>query len=140
MTLRGRRYVVCRHAGAHSQLDGRETVQIAGSIKRCQGQRQARAGARFWNSHVSSSHRREAAMQFGLNYTATLVAAGAAALAIAAAPVAAAAPTAGGVTAQTQQSCANLGGTQTECQTPGNVQVNDSPPQVDYFPYAGGGT
>jgi hypothetical protein len=33
-----------------------------------------------------------------------------------------------------------LGGTQTEYQTPGNVQVNDAPPQVDYFPYAGGGT
>ena len=73
-------------------------------------------------------------MQRGLNYIAPLLAAGAAAVAVAAAP------TAPGDTAQAQQSCANLGGTQTECQTPGNVQVNDAPPQVDYFPYAGGGT
>ncbi len=79
-------------------------------------------------------------MKLGLNYVALLLATGAAAVAIAAAPVAAAAPTAPGATSQAQQSCANLGGTQTECQTPGNVQVNDAPPQVDYFPYAGGGT
>ena len=79
-------------------------------------------------------------MNFGLNYLTTLLATGAAALAIAGAPVAAAAPTAPGDTSQVQQSCANLGGTQTECQTPGNVQVNDAPPQVDYFPYAGGAT
>ncbi|MDT5234043.1 MAG: hypothetical protein QOF47_30, partial [Mycobacterium sp.] len=54
--------------------------------------------------------------------------------------IAAAAPTAPGDTSPAQQSCANLGGTQSECQAPGNVQVNDAPPQVDYFPYAGGGT
>jgi hypothetical protein len=79
-------------------------------------------------------------MQLGLRYLASLLATGAAAVAIAAAPMAAAAPTAPGDNNQTQQSCANLGGTQTECQAPGNVQVNDAPPQVDYFPYAGGGT
>jgi len=79
-------------------------------------------------------------MKLGLNYIAALLATGAAAVAIAAAPVATAAPTAPGDTSQAQQSCANLGGTQTECQAPGNVQVNDAPPQVDYFPYAGGGT
>jgi hypothetical protein len=79
-------------------------------------------------------------MRIGLNYIAPLLAAGAAAVAIAAAPIAAAAPTATGDPAQVQQSCAALGGTQTVCQTPGNVQVNDAPPQVDYFPYAGGGT
>jgi hypothetical protein len=80
-------------------------------------------------------------MQLGRNYIAPLLAAGAVAVAIAAAPIAAAAaPTAPGDTTQTQQSCANLGGTQTVCQAPGNVQVNDAPPQVDYFPYAGGGT
>jgi hypothetical protein len=79
-------------------------------------------------------------MKLGLNYLATLLATGAAAVAVAAAPIAAAAPTAPGDTTQAQQSCTNLGGTQTECQTPGNVQVNDAPPQVDYFPYAGGGT
>jgi hypothetical protein len=79
-------------------------------------------------------------MQLGLNYIAPLLAVGAAAVAIAAAPIAAAAPTAPGATAPAQQSCANLGGTQSECQTPGNVQLNDAPPQVDFFPYAGGGT
>ena len=79
-------------------------------------------------------------MRIGLNYIAPLLTAGAAAVAIAAAPIAAAAPTATGDPAQVQQSCASLGGTQTQCQTPGNVQVNDAPPQVDYFPYAGGGT
>jgi hypothetical protein len=83
---------------------------------------------------------KESTMQLGLNYIAPLLAAGAVAVAVAAAPIAAAAPTAPGDTAQAQQSCSNMGGTQTECQTPGNVQVNDAPPQVDYFPYAGGGT
>jgi len=79
-------------------------------------------------------------MRIGLNYIAALLTAGAAAVAIAAAPIAAAAPTATSDPAQVQQSCASLGGTQTQCQTPGNAQVNDAPPQVDYFPYAGGGT
>ena len=79
-------------------------------------------------------------MRLGLNYIAPLLAAGAAAVAIAAAPIAAAASTAPADPAQVQQSCSSLGGTQTECQAPGNVQVNDAPPQVDYFPYAGGGT
>jgi hypothetical protein len=79
-------------------------------------------------------------MQLGLHYIAPLLATGAAAVAIAACPIAAAAPTAPGDTTQAQQSCSNMGGTQSECQTPGNVQVYDAPPQVDYFPYAGGGT
>jgi hypothetical protein len=71
-----------------------------------------------------------------------LIAAGAAAAAIVIAPIAAAAPatTAAGDTPSAQQSCNSLGGTQTECQAPGNAQVYDAPPQVDYFPYAGGGT
>jgi hypothetical protein len=79
-------------------------------------------------------------MQLGLRYVAPLLATGAVAAAIAAAPLAAAAPTAPSDPTQVQQSCTNLGGTQSECQSPGNVQVNDAPPQVDYFPYAGGGT
>lgn len=79
-------------------------------------------------------------MRLGLNYIAPLLAAGAAAVAIAAAPIATAAPPAHGNPAPVQQSCTDLGGTQSECQAPGNVQVNDAPPQVDYFPYAGGGT
>ncbi|MDT5010330.1 MAG: hypothetical protein QOH57_1947 [Mycobacterium sp.] len=82
-------------------------------------------------------------MRIRLNHIAPLLAAGAAAAAIAAAPMATAAPTAPTAPsdpAQVQQSCAALGGTQSECQAPGNVQVYDAPPQVDYFPYAGGGT
>jgi hypothetical protein len=79
-------------------------------------------------------------MRLGLNYIAPLLVVGAAAVAVAAAPIAIAAPTAPGHSSQVQQSCADLGGTQSVCQTPGNVQVNDAPPQVDYFPYAGGGT
>jgi hypothetical protein len=79
-------------------------------------------------------------MRLGRNYLAPLLAAGAATVAIAAAPIATAAPTAQGHSSQDQQSCADLGGTQSECQAPGNVQINDAPPQVDYFPYAGGGT
>ena len=79
-------------------------------------------------------------MNLRLNYIATLLATAAAAVAIAAAPIAVAAPRASGDGPQAHQSCTDLGGTQTECQSPGNVQVNDAPPQVDYFPYAGGGT
>ena len=91
-------------------------------------------------------------MPLGLNHIASLVATGAAAAAIAAAPIATAAPAptqpgpvATGPTATpnptaVQQSCADLGATHTECQSPGNAQLNDSPPQVDFFPYAGGGT
>jgi hypothetical protein len=79
-------------------------------------------------------------MQLRLNYIAPLLATAAAAVAVAAAPIAAAAPTAPGHPSPVQQSCSDLGGTQSECQAPGNVQVNDAPPQVDYFPYAGGGT
>jgi len=70
--------------------------------------------------------------------------------AAATAPIAAAAPTsdqsAQGTTTSAAsgsgvpQPCLGLGGTQSLCQSPGNVQINDSPPQVDYFPYAGGAT
>ena len=75
-------------------------------------------------------------MRHNEKYITPLLAALAAA-AIATAPVAAAAPSA---SAQAQQSCVTLGGTQSQCQSPGNAQVYDAPPQVDYFPYAGGGT
>ena len=88
-------------------------------------------------------------MRLKLSYSALLLAGGAAA-AIALAPIAAAAPASGqsdaGTTAPAapasgaQQSCIGLGATQSQCQSPGNVQIYDSPPQVDYFPYAGGAT
>jgi len=83
-------------------------------------------------------------------YMATLLAAGTIAAALAVAPIAAAAPMEGASSAsaatdssgptQPHQSCMTLGGTQSQCQSPGNAQVYDAPPQVDYFPYAGGGT
>jgi hypothetical protein len=52
-----------------------------------------------------------------------------AAIAVALAAPAAAAPT-----------CLHLGPSATQCQTPGNVQINDAPPRVQYqpqFPYLG---
>ena len=58
-------------------------------------------------------------------------------VAIAAAPVAAASS---GTPAQPHQACSSLGSTQSLCESSGNVQINDSLPQVDYFPYAGGAT
>jgi hypothetical protein len=87
-------------------------------------------------------------MRVTWNYAAPFLAAAATVAAIAAAPVAAASssqPTAGAGASTSsdsspQQSCVSLGGTQSQCQSPGNAQVYDAPPQVDYFPYAGGAT
>jgi hypothetical protein len=89
-------------------------------------------------------------MQVKLNYFAPLLAAGTIVAALAFAPIAAAttgqgAPDSGAATAssgstQPVQSCVTLGGTQSQCQSPGNSQVYDAPPQVDFFPYAGGAT
>jgi hypothetical protein len=92
-------------------------------------------------------------MRIKLNRIAPLLGAAAAAAAIATAPIAAAstASTVAAKPAQTQASpaqaqanpaqaqgsCDNLGANQTECQSPGNAQLNDSPPQVNYFPYSG---
>ena len=56
----------------------------------------------------------------------TLVAAAAAAAAIAAAPLNA---------AGTHQSCQSVGQSSTVCQSPGNVEVRDSPPPVTFYPY-----
>ena len=56
-----------------------------------------------------------------------LVGGAAAAVAIFAAPVAA---------AQTGQSCTS-DGSGTLCQSPGNAQLNDSPPPVNFYPYGG---
>jgi hypothetical protein len=73
--------------------------------------------------------RRSSTVRIKLNYIAPLLTAGAAAVAIAAAPIAAAAPTTG-------QSC-SASGAGTICQSPGNVQINDAPPPVQFFPYGG---
>jgi hypothetical protein len=62
-------------------------------------------------------------MRINLTYIAPLLAAGAAAVAIAAAPTAASA---------SGQTCSG-----TICQPPGNVQINNAPPPVQYHPYGG---
>jgi hypothetical protein len=61
------------------------------------------------------------------SYITTLLATGAAAFAIAAAPTAMAAST-------PLQSC-SVTGTGSECQSPGNVQIDDSPPAMNFDPY-----
>jgi hypothetical protein len=63
----------------------------------------------------------------------TLLTAGAAAVAIVAAPTAAAASTGAANPSPVQAACAV--GPGTECVTPGNAQINDSPPGVSYDPY-----
>jgi hypothetical protein len=69
-------------------------------------------------------------MRIKPNYITPLLAAGLAAITLVAA-----------ATAATEQSCTNLGGSKTICQSPGNVQINDAPP-VQYAPqypfWAGG--
>jgi len=62
-------------------------------------------------------------MRIKLTYIAPLLAAGAAAVAIAAAPTAAA--------ANVQNCSGNI------CQSPGNVQINDARPPVQFHPYGG---
>jgi hypothetical protein len=66
-------------------------------------------------------------MRIKLNYIAALLATGAAAVAIAAAPIAAA--------ASTPKGACDAGVTGSICETPGNVEINDSPPPVSYDPY-----
>jgi hypothetical protein len=60
-------------------------------------------------------------MGIKLTYITPLLAAAAAAVAIAAAPTA--------VAARGQTCSGNI------CQSPGNVQINNPPPQVQYYPY-----
>jgi hypothetical protein len=88
-------------------------------------------------------------MSLKLKYIAPLLGAGVAAATIAMAPIAAAAPSpdAGAASGSSsssnsaqQPSCTSLGGTSNVCQSPGNAQFYDAPPQVDYYPYAGGAT
>jgi hypothetical protein len=64
-------------------------------------------------------------MKIRTSYITTLLATGAATVAIAAAPTALAA---------TSCSSTNAG---SECQMPGNVQIDDAPPPVTYSPYGG---
>jgi hypothetical protein len=97
-----------------------------------------------------ANHRRSTDMRVKLGHFAPLLATAATAVTVVFAPIATAAPSQGAAGAgsaaapsdsgQTQQSCVTLGGTESQCQSPGNAQVYDAPPQVDYFPYAGGAT
>ena len=74
-------------------------------------------------------------MHMKLGYFAPMLGAAAVAAAISVAPVASAAP--GTQTPpQPQQSC-GASGSGTTCQSPGNVQINDAPPPVQYYPYGG---
>ena len=76
-------------------------------------------------------------MRTRTSYITTLLAAGAAAVAIAAAPMATAAPTTAAPTPMPQSCSATGAGT--ECQSPGNVEIQDAPPPVSFSPYGGYG-
>jgi hypothetical protein len=66
-------------------------------------------------------------MRVKLSYLTPLLAAGTAAVAISAAPIASAAST-------TQQSCSDsVSGS--VCESPGNVEINDSPGPMNFDPY-----
>jgi hypothetical protein len=67
-------------------------------------------------------------MQVKLNHIAPRLAAWAAVVATVAAPTAAAAPT------PLQKTCV-ASGAATTCQSPGNVEVTDTPPVVSFYPY-----
>jgi hypothetical protein len=74
-------------------------------------------------------------MRIKLGYLAPMIGAAAVAAAISAAPIASAAPNTQ-APGQQQQSCAGSGAG-TVCQSPGNVQINDAPPPVQFYPYGG---
>lgn len=65
-------------------------------------------------------------MSIGLKCVTPVLVAGAAAVAIASAPAAAAAPA--------QETCVNLNSASTKCQSPGNVELNDSLPYANVLP------
>jgi hypothetical protein len=70
-------------------------------------------------------------MRMKLSYMTPLLGAAAAAVAFIAAPIAAAAAPGGPVS---QCSASGVG---TECESTGNVQINDTPPPVSLYPYGG---
>jgi hypothetical protein len=71
-------------------------------------------------------------VQIERKHIATLLGAGAAVIAIVGAPIASADT---GTTAQ--ESCTTTGASATVCQSSGNVQLNDAPPPVAFYPYGG---
>jgi hypothetical protein len=90
-----------------------------------------------FQSRLGPIHQGESVMRIRTPYITTLLTAGAAAVAIAAAPMATAAPTTT-APAPMQKSCSTAGGG-SECQSPGNVEIYDSPPPVSFEPYGGYG-
>jgi len=74
-------------------------------------------------------------MRIKLAHFAPILGAAAVAAAISAAPIASAAPGAQSATTP-QQSCTGSGAG-TICQSPGNNQINDAPPPVQFYPYGG---
>jgi hypothetical protein len=80
-----------------------------------------------------NNYHRSGTMRMKLSYVTPLLGAAAAATAIIAAPIAAAASTGPGAI---EQSC-SPSGSGTVCQSPGNAEINDSPPPVGYYPYGG---
>jgi hypothetical protein len=70
-------------------------------------------------------------MRIKLNHIAPLLAAGAAALALSAAPIAGAAP----APAAAPHGACDGGVSGSICDSPGDVDINDSPPPVGYSPY-----
>ena len=81
-------------------------------------------------------------MQIRLKDLTLVLATGAAAVAIATAPAALAAPTAAANPPQAQESCLELN-SGSQCQSPGNVQIDDSPvgpiyPYYGDYPFYGG--
>jgi hypothetical protein len=73
-------------------------------------------------------------MRIRLGYFTPILGSVATAVAIAAAPIASAAPSASPATPQ--QACADSSAG-TVCQSPGNVQINDALPPVQFDPYPG---
>ena len=66
---------------------------------------------------------------------ATLLSAAAIAAGIGGAPIAAADPHSD--PNQPEESCATAGASSTVCQSPGDVEINDAPPPVSFYPYGG---
>jgi hypothetical protein len=73
-------------------------------------------------------------MRMKLSHMSPLLGAAAVGVAIVVAPIAAAAAPAG--PAAVQQSCGQSG-SGTICQSPGNAEINDSPPPASFYPYGG---
>jgi hypothetical protein len=85
---------------------------------------------------VRQDDEKEDAMRTKLALFTPMLGAAAVAAAILAAPIASAAPSTQAPAPQQHQSCAGSGSA-TVCQSPGNVQINDAPPPVQFYPYGG---